>query len=87
MSRTETPRARPSVVVIATERTQLLPRCCWTSQTSGSVIATVDLDGVEDARQLAGREDDVDDGSGDLDDPAGSDLCGVRHGWLASCVL
>ena len=33
--RTATPRARPSVVVIATERTQLLPRCCWTSQTSG----------------------------------------------------
>ena len=34
--RTSTPRARPSVVVMATERTQLLPRCCWTSQTSGS---------------------------------------------------
>ncbi len=30
------PRARPSVVVMATERTQLLPRCCWTSQTSVS---------------------------------------------------
>ncbi len=30
------PRARPSVVVIATVRTQLLPRCCWTSHTSGS---------------------------------------------------
>jgi hypothetical protein len=26
----------PSVVVIATARTQLLPRCCCTSQTSGS---------------------------------------------------
>ena len=31
-----TPRASPSVVVIATVRTQLLPRCCWTSTTSGS---------------------------------------------------
>ena len=30
------PRARPSVVVMATARTQLLPRCCWTSQVSGS---------------------------------------------------
>ncbi len=36
VSCTSTPRARPSVVVIATARTQLLPRCCWTSQTSGS---------------------------------------------------
>ena len=36
VSRTSVPRARPSVVVIATARTQLLPRCCWTSHTSGS---------------------------------------------------
>ena len=36
VSWTSTPRASPSVVVIATARTQLLPRCCWTSQTSGS---------------------------------------------------
>jgi hypothetical protein len=35
VSRTSVPRARPSVVVIATARTQLLPRCCWTSHTSG----------------------------------------------------
>jgi hypothetical protein len=33
VSSTGMPRARPSVVVIATVRTQLLPRCCWTSQT------------------------------------------------------
>ena len=36
VSRTAAPRASPSVVVMATERTQLLPRCCWTSQVSGS---------------------------------------------------
>ena len=30
------PRASPSVVLMATVRTQLLPRCCWTSQTTGS---------------------------------------------------
>ncbi len=36
VSTASTPRARPSVVVIATARTQLLPRCCCTSQTSGS---------------------------------------------------
>src|SRR2546423_8781857 len=36
VSLTATPRARPSVVVMATERTQLLPRCCCTSHTSGS---------------------------------------------------
>ena len=32
------PRARPSVVVMATARTQLLPRCCWTSHTSGRAV-------------------------------------------------
>ena len=32
VSMTSVPRARPSVVVMATARTQLLPRCCWTSQ-------------------------------------------------------
>ena len=36
VSRTAVPRASPSVVVMATARTQLLPRCCWTSQVSGS---------------------------------------------------
>ena len=30
------PRARPSVESIATARTRLSPRCCWTSQTSSS---------------------------------------------------
>ena len=34
VSRTSAPRGRPSVVVMATARTQLLPRCCWTSQMS-----------------------------------------------------
>ena len=32
VSTASVPRARPSVVVMATVRTQLLPRCCWTSQ-------------------------------------------------------
>ncbi len=36
VSRTAVPRARPSVVVMATARTQLLPRCCCTSHTSGT---------------------------------------------------
>ena len=44
VSTASTPRARPSVVVMATLRTQLLPRCCWTSQTilapSPRVIST-----------------------------------------------
>ncbi len=53
------PRARPSVVVMATARTQLLPRCCWTSTTSGLAFA-LDLDRVEDRGQLALRELDVD---------------------------
>ena len=33
------PRARPSVVVMATARTQLLPRCCWTSQVELGTVA------------------------------------------------
>ncbi len=39
-----------------------------------------DLDGVVDGRQSAGGEFDVDDGSGDLDDPAGRGGSGGRHG-------
>ena len=42
----------------------------------------LDLDGVVDARQLAGRELDVHDGSGDLDDSAES-----RPMWRWSCRL
>ena len=80
VSRTAVPRARPSVVVIATERTQLLPRCCWTSQTSGVLALALDLDGVVDRRQLARRELDVDDRPGDLDHPAGRGGGGGRHG-------
>ena len=34
VSRTSTPRRRPSVGPMATARTTLLPRCCWTSRTS-----------------------------------------------------
>ena len=34
VSITSTPRARPSVVSIATARTRSSPRCCWTSHTS-----------------------------------------------------
>ena len=45
----------------------------------------LDLDGVEDRRQLAGGEFDVDDGSGDLDDPARRFGCGGRHG--VGCLL
>src|SRR6186997_1846803 len=40
VSTTLVPRASPSVVVIATLRTQLLPRCCATSHTSGSPPST-----------------------------------------------
>ena len=47
----------------------------------------LDLDGVVDAGQLAGRELDVHDGSGDLDDSAGRGRCGGRHVGGASCVL
>ena len=52
----------------------------------------LDLDGVVDGRQLAGRELDVDDGSGDLDDPAGRGrdaavVMAVAMVGLASCVL
>jgi hypothetical protein len=46
-------------------------------------VAAHDLDGVEDPRQLAGRELDVDDRAGDLDHTAdgraGSSLGGCRH--------
>jgi hypothetical protein len=53
------------------------------------LLAARDLHGVEDLGQLAGRELDVDDRSGDLDDLPGSRLgggggCG-RHG--RSCLL
>src|SRR5215213_10571835 len=34
VSKTSMPRARPSVVSMATARTRSSPRCCWTSQTS-----------------------------------------------------
>src|SRR5207253_7638508 len=34
---TSTPRRSPSVGPIATARTTLLPRCCWTSSTSLAV--------------------------------------------------
>src|SRR5205807_2452856 len=37
---TSTPRARPSVVSIATARTRSSPRCCWTSQTRTSATPT-----------------------------------------------
>ena len=33
VSMTSVPRARPSVVSMATARTRSSPRCCWTSQT------------------------------------------------------
>ena len=45
----------------------------------------LDLDGVEDLGQLAGGELDVDDGSGDLDDPARRVGGGDRHG--VGCLL
>ena len=45
----------------------------------------LDLDGVVDARQLARRELDVHDRSGDLDDSARRGGCGARHGDVASC--
>src|SRR3954454_4798744 len=51
VSRTSTPRARPSVVVIATVRTQLLPRCCWTSHVSGVVPSRR----ISTALRIAGR--------------------------------
>src|SRR3954451_20257037 len=44
------PRASPSVVVIATARTQLLPRCCWTSHTSGEPSRSIST-----ALKIAGR--------------------------------
>ena len=34
VSTTSMPRARPSVVSMATARTRSSPRCCWTSQIS-----------------------------------------------------
>ena len=47
------PRRRPSVVSIARQRTQLFPRCCWTSTISfGAAGSDVDLDGVVDVRQM-----------------------------------
>src|SRR3954447_2972917 len=45
------PRARPSVVVIATARTQLLPRCCCTSHTRGSAPWR----SISTALKIAGR--------------------------------
>ena len=45
----------------------------------------LDLDGVVDGRQLAGRELDVDDRAGDLDDLPGRGRCGSRHG--GGCLL
>jgi hypothetical protein len=45
----------------------------------------LDRDGVVDRRQAAGRELDVDDGTGDLDHLAGRGGCGARHG--VRCLL
>ena len=82
VSRTSTPRARPSVVVIATDRTQLLPRCCCTSHTSESWPSRRISTALQDRRQLPGGELDVHDGAGDLDDPTVGGRCGGRHGWM-----
>ncbi len=54
VARRRIPRARPSVVVMATVRTQLLPRCCWTSQDERVLALALDLDRVVDRRQLPG---------------------------------
>src|SRR3954447_15386340 len=45
------PRARPSVVVMATARTQLLPRCCWTSHTRAEPPSR----SISTALKIAGR--------------------------------
>ena len=66
---TSVPRARPSVVSMATARTRSSPRCCWTSQTSRPSVAAVDRDRVVDLGQLVG-EDGLDDDALDLLDPA-----------------
>ena len=38
VSITSVPRARPSVLSIATARTRSSPRCCWTSQTRSALM-------------------------------------------------
>ena len=55
VSSTSTPRARPSVVSIATARTRSSPRCCWTSHTSSSSSAPALMPGASSSRLAAGR--------------------------------
>ena len=55
VSVTSVPRARPSVVSIATARTRSSPRCCWTSQTSSSSSAPALMPGASSSRFAAGR--------------------------------
>ena len=79
VSTTSVPRARPSVVSIATARTRSSPRCCCTSQTRSprrtdallllGIASRSTMMRVVDLGQLVG-EDGLDDDALDLLDPA-----------------
>ena len=75
VSVTSMPRTRPSVESIAMARTVDSPRCCATSSTrlfvSSRDARVGHVQRVEDLRQLARRELDVDDRTDDLGDLAG----------------
>ena len=60
------PRCRPSVVSIATQRTQLLPRCFSTSRISRFLALARQFDGVVDFGQFAIAEFAVHDAALDL---------------------
>src|SRR6202034_65182 len=55
VSITSVPRARPSVVSIATARTRSSPRCCWTSHTSTSPPASELMPSAPSSAAAAGR--------------------------------
>src|SRR5947208_2961372 len=55
VSVTSAPRARPSVVSIATARTRSSPRCCWTSHTSTPSPAPALIPGASSSAAAAGR--------------------------------
>ena len=54
----------------------------------GLLPVALEFDGVEDRRQLTGRELDVDDRAGDLDDAAEAGVLGVVGGrHVVGCLL
>ena len=70
VSTASVPRTRPSVELMAMQRTTLSPICCATSATISLGRRCSIVNGVEQVRQLAVREADVQHRADDLHDRA-----------------